>query len=145
MKRLAELIILSLIWGLISISCRGEQEANDNTDINTLFKGTCKLTTVYIDSIKTAKDSAELESLMERYDVRVTELNFRVAADTDLRLSEGQNDTIIQLMDSIRKIYDVRRHFFAHHKEVVDTISPDTVINVNAIPPSGNSGNRISN
>ena len=144
MKSITKIFVPALIIFMIFVGCHGQQEIRDNSDINKLFNGMCRITSSYMDSMNNAKDSALLIGLMERYEASITELNFSVVADTDLHLSEGQNDTIYQMLDSIRRLFDIRMDSFLHGKNRVDSIPIDSLANVNAAPPSGNSGNQIS-
>ena len=147
MKRLTEIFLPSILLLLVSVACGSKMEVNENTYHDKLFKGTCKITASYIDSMKNAKDSTSLKGLLERYDLSITTLNFSVPADTDLNLTEGQNDTIATLVDSIRKVYELRMDFLLHHQSRPDSIGSDSIAYkkvLNEALPSGNSGNRIS-
>ena len=126
------------IFSLTIISCGNKNEVNHNTDANKLYTGTCDLTKTYIDSMEQAKDSMALHGLMERYDNKITELNFSVTADTDFDLTEGKNDTIALLVDSIRRVFDRKLNYFAHHKLSNDSINKDSVIIDREILPSDN-------
>lgn len=118
--------MLSLI--MAAIGCRKTQEEVSNEDTDKLFKGMCQLTQVYIDSMEKSHDSLMIQALMERYDLRVTELNFKVAANTDYALTEGKNDTIALLVDSMRRVFNRKLLGFAHRHISVDSIASDTIL-----------------
>lgn len=69
-----------------------------------LYKRICSTTVLYIDSIKTAKDSTAVESLFERFEERLVKINYESIPDTDYSISEDQNDTIYIHLDSIRRV-----------------------------------------
>ena len=80
------------------VSCGNEKKEDAHAEASGLYQRTCKLTRQYIDSIRSAKDTTELNQLLERYEAMLDRLNFEVPADTDYNLTEGENDTISQLM-----------------------------------------------
>lgn len=99
-------------------ACGKSVDENRSQDEDKLFESTCRLTKQYIDSLEHAPDSAALNAIMARFDNQLTSLNFSVRAETDYRLTEGRNDTIASLLDSLRRIYDERLHNLAHIGDV---------------------------
>lgn len=95
--------IIALIFAAAvgTAGCAREKKDNDRAESSALYHRTCTLTEQYIDSLKQAKDSTEVNRLLDVYEERIDELNFDVAPDTDYKLSEGENDTIAMLMDRL--------------------------------------------
>ncbi len=137
--------IFPILLLIVALGCGKKDVTRNNSDANKLYIGTCKITKLYIDSMKVANDSALLRGLLERYDASITDLNFSVSADTDFDLSEEKNDTIAMLVDSIRRLFDQRLFYLAHRKIVPDTIMEDSIKIDPATPPSDNSRNRNAN
>ncbi len=131
-------VSILLLAGMMISSCNKSRSEDDNKDIDRLYSETCRLTKVYTDSMAHAKDSTALMDLMKRFDERLTNLNFSVRAETDYHLSEGMNDTISMLVDSLRRVYDNRLYRLGHPgQEVADSLSHDSLPE----PPSRTSRN----
>ncbi|MDE6271803.1 MAG: hypothetical protein K2M31_02210 [Muribaculaceae bacterium] len=134
MKKMIFILPLSIMLGMGVYGCNNSDSDDGNEDVGRLYSETCRLTKVYTDSIAHANDSTSVMELMKRYDDRLTNLNFSVRAETDYHLSEGMNDTISMLVDSLRRVYDSRLYRIAHPLvENGDSISRDSL---SSIPPS---------
>lgn len=59
-----------------------------------LYKKSADLIRSYTDSITRAEDSVSWAAIDHRFEERLTKLNFKYPADTDLHLSQGENDTL---------------------------------------------------
>lgn len=114
MKRLAGAILITTL--LILAACSSNNDEKGDEEARSLYTGTCRLAKIYTDSIRRAPDSTKAIALMERFDERLTELNFNHAPDTDLRLSEGENDTLALLLRRLRASYEARLDSLAHKK-----------------------------
>lgn len=113
---------LPLLTALLA-SCNSASEENNYEEVDRLYDKTCQLTKIYTDSITHAEDSASLSGLMERFDARLSDLNFSVKAETDYSLDEGKNDTIFLLIDSLRRAYDIRLYRLGHPVNPVDSVT----------------------
>lgn len=113
-----------------AVGCGNKGEENRDAEARKLFDGMCRLTSLYLDSIESAKDSVRVNALMENYDTKITELNFSVKPDTDFQLTQGENDTIAMMVDSIRRVYDRKLYNFSHQMNVFDSDSlpSDTIM-----------------
>ncbi|MCM1152855.1 MAG: hypothetical protein NC328_04300 [Muribaculum sp.] len=60
----------------------------------------------YIDSMKLAPDSLTAEKLLDACRDRMESLNFKYPVDTDLEMTEGENDTIAILTVRMMSIHD---------------------------------------
>lgn len=107
---------------LLAASCSSNSEEKSEQEVRKLFEQTCKLTKLYTDSIKSANDTTAVEALMTRFDERMTDLNFSVTADTDLKLTEGQNDTIASLIAKLRSVYNARLDSVSGRHALPDSI-----------------------
>lgn len=98
--------IIAVATGLaLLVSCSMKEEKTTATNPgNALFNEQKALLTAYIDSLKHLPDSVNVESLMERYQELVLAINMKYPADTDLSLSEGQNEALYKLTDKLIKL-----------------------------------------
>lgn len=86
-----------------------ERNSERHDDSDRLYQGTLELAREYADSISFATDSASLERAFERFNLLLDSLNFTVEPDTDLMLSEGENDTVTRTVLSLRDLYETRK------------------------------------
>lgn len=106
-------------------ACTREQKDDNSQEASSLYERTCQLTRQYIDSIKVAKDSTQVANLIDRYEVALDKMNFDVSADTDFNLTEGQNDTINQLMEQMSAVRHARLKAMAIREEVRSDSLPE--------------------
>lgn len=116
-----------LIWASLSIicmsGCTSEKKTKDRSDANDMFFRICKLTKDYTVKLTEAPDSASWEDLTSEYEDRLEKINFSYPPDTDLLLTEGQNDTIHNLMMEYIKARDLRLNELLHPIVEVDSLS----------------------
>lgn len=79
-----------------------------------LYEKTLKLNATYTDSMRVAKDSATVLRLSKDYETALTNLNFEYPADTDLEMSEGENDTLVNINLRYVALRDSLLYCFAH-------------------------------
>lgn len=128
MKKLIFCLPLFLLAGIVVSACENTGSNDDNQDVERLYSETCRLTALYTDSMTKANDSSALSGLMKRFDERLTRINFSVKPETDYHLSEGMNDTISLLIDSLRRVYNERLYELAHPlMEKEDSINHDSL------------------
>lgn len=101
-----------------SMSCRHRKGDEEKDDSDRLYYSTLNLIKLYSDSLKTASDSLTVQEMFTRFNAELDSLNFSVDPDTDLLLSEGENDTMFIELSSLRKLYENRLKVFGN---VVDT------------------------
>lgn len=107
---------------LLLTACGGKTEEEEDTgteDALILYTSTLMLIRQYTDSISTAPDSLTLSQIYTRFNAKLDSVNFAVEPDTDLNLSEGQNDTLFIEMEKFRALYNQR----LQHLERRDTVS----------------------
>ena len=104
MKRLW---LLSLPLFMLS-SCGGSTEGEESRppEARKLYVDIWRLTKAYVDSIRMAPDSAAAEGAFERFNARLDTVNFSVPPDTDLLLTEGENDTVFMNLMALRRVYE---------------------------------------
>ncbi|MCM1369822.1 MAG: hypothetical protein NC204_05555 [Candidatus Amulumruptor caecigallinarius] len=76
------------------VCCGSESRSKRPGEARQLYLKSVQLTEKYTDSLKLAKDSAEVLRLSANYEDAMTKLNFSFPSDIDQKMSEGENDTI---------------------------------------------------
>lgn len=100
--------VLPVAMLLLSAGCTRETATDDHSDADALFRESVRLLRTYTDSLAKATDSATCRRLSENLDSELTKLNFRYPANTDMSLTEGQNDTLYRLTTRYIRIRDKR-------------------------------------
>lgn len=88
---------------LAMVACRSKPVVDTRDESERLFRASMTLASAYTDSITAATDSAGAQELYRRFSAKMDSLNFSVPADTDLLLTEGENDTLVNLILGVRK------------------------------------------
>ena len=108
-------------------SCKQQEETTYGEYEEKLFTESASLIQEFIGEFREAVDSLEIDSLNEAFDKRIVEINFSVPPETDLKLTEQDNDSLFNLLKIMRKERDSRLKELA--KPYPDTIpvyeSPD--------------------
>ena len=81
--------------------CSGSESDPREKEAAMLYQRLCKVTRLYTDSIGAASDSAQINALFERYEKEFDRISFDVSPDTDIFLTEGENDTISMLQSRL--------------------------------------------
>lgn len=115
--------IVILLMLFISAGCRHEESNVDREEASLLYKRICDAAILYTDSISKAQDSASVETLRDRFEELMVEINYASVPDTDYSLTEGENDTIKMMLDSLVSIRRLRLEELGKPKELpVDSI-----------------------
>ncbi len=125
----------SLIFLTFLFACNGSRGNENNEAARQLFIKSRYLTEEYIDSIKLAKDSASLNRMVENFNIKLTTVNYEFPPDTDLDITEEENDSLIRMFTRFKTTVDDRLKGFAQ-KNSPDSISKDSV----AVKPTANVG-----
>lgn len=112
-----------IISTAIFTSCSSRNGEVGAAATDDLFKESVSLLTQYCDSLKSARDSAEVLRLSEDYEEKVTRLNFNYPADAALEMSEGQNDTLISCTRQYCFLRDSILHSFMKRSGVSEADS----------------------
>lgn len=96
LSTVAILFIVTCLCG-----CNRSVEKNLDKEAEELFRNSVSLIKCYSDSMRIAEDTARVNYLTSVFDNRMTALNFKYPADTDLALSEEENDSLIRMIIGI--------------------------------------------
>lgn len=95
-------------------ACSREKSAKDRSQADEMFSRICSLTKEYSERLEAAPDSADWASMCSEFEEKLDKISFSYPPDTDLLLTEGQNDTIHSLMQDYVKVRESRIHEILH-------------------------------
>lgn len=105
-ERRIEMKWMSLGILFLLAACSNSEQAERPDDSDRLYKETLLLVKSYNDSISAANDSASAMRAFDAFNAKLDSVNFSVAPDTDLLLTEGENDTIYMNLMSIKNNFE---------------------------------------
>ncbi|MDE5849922.1 MAG: hypothetical protein K2H38_07255 [Muribaculaceae bacterium] len=105
--------------------CAQEKKKKDRSQATEMYERICKLTEDYTDRLQNAPDSADWASVCSEFEEKLDKITFSYPPDTDLLLTEGQNDTIHLLMQEYVRMREVRIHGLLHPQVETDSL-PET-------------------
>ncbi len=86
---------------LLTVGCKEKAPSPQELAAPDLFSGVTGTLAAYTDSLMKAPDSLAVERLMEHLTDKLTKVNFNQPANTDLALSEDENDSIYKLTSKL--------------------------------------------
>ncbi len=115
-------------------SCKEKTDKNSHIHAAHLFEKSIVLLRAYTDSLSTARDSAHVESLARAYESKINAVNFEFPPETDLKLTQEENDSLIKLTDRLVAARRDRLKYFASPQN--DSIQgADTTLSQDSITP----------
>ncbi len=136
MRKIVRTIMMAVILSPL-VGCKRENKEKDRTGADEMFSRITTLTSNYISKLAAASDSAEWASLCHEFEDSLDKINFAYPPDTDLLLTEGQNDTIQNMLQQYIMDRDIRIHEIMHPVVSVDSILSDSLVE-NAVTESVN-------
>ena len=97
MKRITLYFIIFLIVCSFVISCGNKKESRRSGDADVLFTQSVNLLNQITQQLTFAKDSLSVDSLSDLFEKKIVEINFSVSPETDLNLTEQENDSLSKL------------------------------------------------
>ena len=94
-------------------ACGREKGVDDRTQAEEMYARICELTRAYTEKLHTAPDTTDWAALCGEYEEKLDKISLSYPPDTDILLTEGQNDTIYSLMQDYskarsRRVYGLR-------------------------------------
>ena len=122
MKRslLASLTSLLLIVG----GCNNSKTIDNKSESDKMFIELKELLILYSDSLKNASDSASITNIVDRYESELTKMIYKYPAESDLLLTQGQQDTIASLTENFVAI---KRLKYSNLLQGNDSIATDSI------------------
>ncbi len=117
--------ILIALLAAVSIGvggCSQEKKKKDSSQATEMYERICKLTEDYTRRLENAPDSADWASVCTEFEEKLDKITFSYPPDTDLLLTEGQNDTIHQLMEKYVNVRKGRINGILNPVELLDSI-----------------------
>lgn len=128
MKAVSRYAVIAASMGLcIAGACSETKTDPAEEKAKELYKNSVDLTRNYIDSISAATDSVALLGMNERFDEAMTELNYRYSPNVALKITEGENDTLVNLTDRYVAVRDSLLYRFAHPLVSRDSLASDSI------------------
>ena len=129
-KRWMIVPLLAVVW--IAAGCSKENSRKDRSEASAMFQRIYALTGSYTKKLSEAPDSADWAQMCREFEDSLDKINFSYPPDTDLLLTEGQNDSIHALLEEYRRVRDERIHEILHPYVAPDTIPADSVMPIEA-------------
>ncbi len=130
MSKRVGIAILSAV-GICIAGCTKENKHKDRSDAKEMYERICELTKEYTMKLAESPDSLSWADACTEFEDKLDKINFSYPPDTDLLLTEGQNDTIHSLMVEYVKTRDERIHNILYPKIEVDSIGDSDSVIVN--------------
>lgn len=112
------LLLLSLP---LLFSCKKAAEEGEKVDeARILFTQSASLILDFTQQFKNATDSAQMDSLSDLFDKRMVDLNFKFPPNTDLKLTEQENDSLFNLLQDLKSVKD-------NKWKKINVVEPDTI------------------
>lgn len=105
---------LTLVSAIIFISCISDREDEGRQRARALFEDSRDTIMNFRDSVSYAADSVRLHILSEEFSDAITKVNYKYAPDTDLLLTEEENDSLIKLMSALTSEIAGRKAYFVN-------------------------------
>ncbi len=102
--------------------CDQEKKSKDRSEAQEMYEKICKLTQDYTNRLLDSPDSSSWAAACTEYEDRLEKISFSYPPDTDLLLTEGQNDTIHSLMLAYIQVRDERIQRILHPIVEADTL-----------------------
>ena len=113
--------VISLINVMVLASCVNNDEGNKNLLLpRQLFSQSAEILNDEIKNIFNMRDSLEVDSLHEALEKKLVDINFSYPPETDLLLTEQENDSLFKLLSVFRNIKEEKLKEF--HINKTDTI-----------------------
>ena len=122
------LMAMAVAVGVCCFGCTQEKNRKDRSQAEEMYGQICKLVKEYTDRLEVAPDSADWAEVCTEFEEKLDKISFSYPPDTDLLLTEGQNDTIHALMQDYVRVRGERIHGLMHPMTEADTlINEDTL------------------
>lgn len=117
---LASLTSLLLIVG----GCSNPKTIDNKSESDKMFIELKELLLLYSDSLKNAADSASITNIVDRYESELTKTIYKYPAESDLQLTQGQQDTIASLTENF---VSLKRLKYSNLLQNNDSIATDSI------------------
>ncbi len=116
--------------------CKRENTDKDRSQADEMYARICQLTKDYTSKLETAPDSTDWAATCSEFEEKLDKISFSYPPDTDILLTEGQNDTIHTLMQEYVKVRNKRIHRLTYPEAETDSVAADSIKTVENAPKS---------
>lgn len=118
------LLLPIAILMVLTYGCSKSNEQSSSDDASRMYNELKKLVISSTDSLKSASDSTSVATAVENYEKLLTKIIMHYPAQTDMRLSQGQQDTLAQLTEKFVSLHREKNHRLTLS---TDTLPSDTI------------------
>ena len=108
---------------LIVGGCSNPKTIDNKSESDKMFIELKELLMLYSDSLKNASDSASITNIVDQYESELTKTIYKYPAESDLQLTQGQQDTIASLTDNFVAIKRLKYSNLLHGNDSIATDS----------------------
>lgn len=108
---------------LIVGGCSNPKTIDNKSESDKMFIELKELLMLYSDSLKNASDSASITNIVDRYESEQTKTIYKYPAESDLQLTQGQQDTIASLTENFVAIKRLKYSNLLHGNDSIATDS----------------------
>ncbi|MCH5227508.1 MAG: hypothetical protein J1F16_06825 [Muribaculaceae bacterium] len=113
---------------IIITSCGKKEDTTGSEDARQLFTLSAINILEFTERISNSKDSSEIDSLTQLFEKTITDINFSVPPETDLKLTEQENDSLFKLLKQMRSETQARLYELGQVKN--DTLNEVEIKNL---------------
>lgn len=121
MKLTREIIPAILILCAAAASCTHDNTSQRDPYAIRLYEQSRQLLLQYTDSFQSARDTAAIARIEKSYHDKLLKINFSVPPDTDIRMSEGENDTLYMLTKKMLVVKEKRLKKLTTSADTIET------------------------
>ena len=103
--------------------CSNPKTIDNKSESDKMFIELKELLMLYSDSLKNASDSASITNIVDRYESELTKTIYKYPAESDLQLTQGQQDTIASLTENFVAIKRLKYSNLLHGNDSIATDS----------------------
>ena len=118
-------------WILAAVmlaGCSQEKQKKDRSDADDMFRSISALVENYTGKVASAPDSASWAQVCIEFEDSLDRISFSYPPDTDMLLTEGQNDTVFALMQEYSKTREDRIGELLHPVIESDSIADSLAV-----------------
>lgn len=96
--------ILFLLSFLFLISCTKNEDKIKNEEARDLFRESAETIKEFTELISYAVKIDEIDSIQFIFEKKITDINFSFSPETDLKLTEQENDSLFKLLEEMKNV-----------------------------------------
>lgn len=85
-------------------SCAQKKDINDDIEARNLFRNSASNIIEFTEKIWNATDSTSVDSISSLFEKKMIEINFSFPPQTDLKITEQENDSLFYLLQKFTQI-----------------------------------------